>query len=78
MIDIYREDLQKSGLSCGRDGVGRVVRVSPCIGTIGETTIRKVVYYALVRVIFGTHEDETREVTRSGTEPRVVDMYSLL
>ena len=78
MIDIYREDLQKPGLSCSRNGVRRVVRVSPCVGTVGETTIRKVVYYALVRVLFGTHEDETREATRSGTEPRVVDVYSLL
>jgi hypothetical protein len=78
MIDIYREDLQESGLSCGRDGVRRVIRVSPCIGTVRETSVRKVVDYAFERVLLGAHEDQTREATTSDTKNTCADVYSLL
>lgn len=78
MIDIYGKDLQKSGLSGGGDSVCRVVRVSPCIGAVGEAAVRKVVYYAFVRVLLGAHEDQTREAATLGTKPRVPTCYSLL
>jgi hypothetical protein len=77
MIDIDRKDLQESRLSSGGDCVGSVVRVGPCIGAIGETTVRKVVYDALERVLLRTHEDQTWEAHASGTKPRVPNVYLL-
>ena len=77
MIDIYRKDLQESRLSSGGDCIGSVIRVGPGIGTIGETTVCKVVYDAFVRVLLRAHEDKTWETAASGTEPRVSKVYSL-
>jgi hypothetical protein len=59
MIDIDGKDLQESRLSSGGDSVGSVVCVGPCIGAIRETTVRKVVYDAFVRVLLRAHEDQT-------------------
>ncbi len=61
MIDIDGKDLQEASLPGGRDGVGSIIRVGPCIGSIGKATVRKVVYYALVRVHFRAHEDQAVE-----------------
>ena len=58
MIDIDGKDLQESRLSSGGDCIGSVVRVSPCVGTIGETTVRKVIYDPLVGVLLRAHEDQ--------------------
>lgn len=58
MIDIDGEDLQETSLSSGGDGVRGVVRVGPRIGPVGKATVRKVVYYALVRVLLGAHKDQ--------------------
>jgi hypothetical protein len=59
MIDVDGKDLQESRLSSGGDCIGSVVRVGPCIGTVGETAIRKVIYDAFVRVLLRAHEDQT-------------------
>ncbi len=59
MIDIDGKDLQESRLSSGGDCIGSVVRVGPCIGAIGETTVRKVVYDAFVWVLLRAHENQT-------------------
>jgi hypothetical protein len=78
MIDINGKDLQESCLSSGGYCVGSVVRVGPRVGTVGETTISKVVYNALVRVLFRAHKDQTGEAPASGTNTRVSNVYSLL
>lgn len=78
MIDINGKDLQESSLSSSGDCVGSVVRVGPRVGTVGETTISKVVYNALVRILFRAHKDQTREAPVSGTNTRVSNVYSLL
>jgi len=67
MIDIDRKDLQESRLSSGGDCIGSVVRVGPCIGAIGETTVRKVVYYAFVGVLLRAHEDQMFQGVRTTT-----------
>jgi hypothetical protein len=77
MIDIDRKDLQESRLSSGGDCIGSVVRVGPCIGAIGETTVRKVVYDAFVGVLLRAHEHQAWETAASGTKPRVPNVYSL-
>jgi len=59
VIDIDGKDLQESRLSSGGDCIGSVVRVGPCIGAIGETTVRKVVYDAFVWVLLRAHENQT-------------------
>ena len=58
MVDIDGEDLQETRLSCGGDGVRGVVRVGPRIGPMRKSAVRKVIYYALVRVLLGTHKDQ--------------------
>ena len=58
MIDVYRKDLQESSLSGSRDCVSSVVRVGPRIGPVREATVSKVVYDALIRVLFRAHEDQ--------------------
>jgi hypothetical protein len=77
MIDIDGKDLQEPRLSSGGDCVGSVVRVGPCIGAIGETTVRKMVYDAFVRVLLRAHEDQTWEAPASGAKTRVSNVYSL-
>ena len=52
MIDVNGKNLQESNLSSSGDCVGSVVRVGPSIGTVGEATVSKVVYDALVRILF--------------------------
>jgi arginine utilization protein RocB len=78
MVDVNGKDLQKSSLSSSGDCVGSVVRVGPRIGTVGEATVSKVVYDALVRIIFRAHEDQTGGAPMSGTNTRVSNVYSLL
>ena len=68
---------QLTRLSSGGDCIGSMVRVGPCIGTIGETTVRKVIYDAFVGVLLRAHEDQTWETAASGTKPRVSNVYSL-
>jgi hypothetical protein len=51
MVHINGKDLQESRLASGGDCVSSVIRVGPRIGAIGETTVRKVVYDALVGVL---------------------------
>ena len=58
MIDIDGEDLQETSFSSGGDGVRGVVRVGPRIGPVRKATVRKVVYYALVRVLLRAHKDQ--------------------
>jgi hypothetical protein len=67
MVDIYRKYLQESSLSSSRDGVSRVVRVGPRVGTVGEATVSKVVYDALVRIFFRAHKYQTGAALVSGT-----------
>ena len=78
MIDVNRKDLQKSSLSSSGDCVGSVVRIGPRIGTVGEATVSKVVYDALVRILFRAHENQTGGAPMSGTNTRVSNVYSLL
>ena len=78
MIDVNGKDLQESSLSSSGNCVGSVVRVSPRIGTVGEATVSKVVYDALVRILFRAHEDQTGEAPVSATNTRVSNVYSLL
>ncbi len=59
MIDIDGKDLQKSRLSSGGDCIGSVVRVRPCVGAIGETSVREVVYDTFVGVLLRAHENQT-------------------
>lgn len=77
MVDIDRKDLQEPRLSSSGDCIGSVVRVGPCIGAIGETTVRKVVYDAFVGVLLRAHKDQTWGTAASGTKPRVPNVYSL-
>jgi hypothetical protein len=77
MIDIDRKYLQESSLSSSGDCVSRVVRVGPRIGAIGEATVSKVVYDALVGVLLRAHKDQTVEALASGTKPHVPNVYSL-
>lgn len=77
MINIDRKDLQESRLSSGGDCIGSVVRVGPRISAIGETTVRKVVYDALVGVLLRAHKDQTWRTAALVTKPRVPNVYSL-
>jgi hypothetical protein len=76
MVDIDGEDLQETSLSGGRDSVRGVVRVGPRIGPMRKATIRKVVYYALVRVLLGTHKNQADGFVRY--ELARANVYSLL
>jgi hypothetical protein len=58
MVDVDGEDLQETSLSSGGDGVRGMVRVGPRIGPVRKATVRKVVYYALVRVLLRTHKNQ--------------------
>ena len=78
MIDVDGKDLQESSLSSSGDRVSSVVCVSPRVGTVGEATVGKVVYDALVRVFLRAHENQAEEAPASGTRTRVPNVYSLL
>lgn len=59
MVNVDGKDLQEPRLSGGGDRVGSVVCVGPCIGAIGETTVREVVYDAFEGVLLRSHEYQT-------------------
>ena len=76
MVYVDGKNLQETSLSGGGDGVCGVVRVGPRIGPMRKATIRKVVYYALVRVLLGAHKDQADGFVRY--ELACANMYSLL
>ena len=76
MVYVDGKNLQETSLSGGRDGVRGVVRVGPRIGPMRKATVRKVVYYALVRVLLGAHKDQADGFIRY--ELARANMYSLL